>query len=87
MRLNRISSMPLYEYSCADCSGKFEVLTSYSNRERKQVCPSCESTDTRVLISTFAAFGGSESGAESRPVSLGGGGCGPGCCGGACSAN
>jgi putative FmdB family regulatory protein len=78
--------MPLYEYSCDDCSGKFEVLTSYSNRDRKQVCPSCESTDTKVLISSFAAFGATESGRE--PVSLGGGGgCGPGCCGGACSAN
>jgi putative FmdB family regulatory protein len=77
--------MPLYEYSCDDCSGKFEVLTSFANRDRKQVCPSCESTDTQVLISSFAAFGSSESGKE--PVSLGGGGCGPGCCGGACSAN
>jgi putative FmdB family regulatory protein len=78
--------MPLYEYSCEDCAGKFEVLTSYANRDRKQVCPTCESTDTRVLISRFAAFGSSEAGAQ--PVSLGGGGgCGPGCCGGACSAN
>jgi len=78
--------MPLYEYSCDDCSGKFEVLTSYANRDRKQVCPTCESTDTKVLISSFAAFGSSESGQQ--PVSLGGGGgCGPGCCGGACSAN
>jgi putative FmdB family regulatory protein len=78
--------MPLYEYSCQDCTGKFEVLTSYSNRDRKQVCPSCESTSTSVLISSFAAFGSAESG--KAPVSLGGGGgCGPGCCGGACSAN
>jgi putative FmdB family regulatory protein len=78
--------MPLYEYSCADCSGKFDVLTSYSNRAKKQVCPSCESTDTEVMISSFAAFGSAEEG--KAPVSLGGGGgCGPGCCGGACSAN
>ena len=78
--------MPLYEYSCADCSDKFDVLTSYANRDLKQVCPTCESTKTKVMISSFAAFGSSESGKE--PVSLGGGGgCGPGCCGGACSAN
>jgi putative FmdB family regulatory protein len=78
--------MPLYEYSCADCTGKFDLLTSFQNRERKQVCPTCESTRTSVMISSFAAFGSSEAGKE--PVSLGrGGGCGPGCCGGACSAN
>ncbi|HEY8760815.1 MAG TPA: zinc ribbon domain-containing protein [Candidatus Dormibacteraeota bacterium] len=79
--------MPLYEYSCDDCSGKFDVLTSYADRDnRKQVCPTCESTHTKVMISSFAAFGSSEAGSE--PVSLGGGGgCGPGCCGGACSAN
>ncbi|TMC13404.1 MAG: zinc ribbon domain-containing protein [Chloroflexi bacterium] len=78
--------MPLYEYSCSACSGKFDVLTSYSNREKLQVCPTCESTRTKVLVSSFAAFGaGEESG--KAPVSLGGGGCGPGCCGGACSAN
>jgi putative FmdB family regulatory protein len=79
--------MPLYEYSCDDCSDKFDVLTSYADRDnRKQVCPTCESTRTKVMISSFAAFGSSEAGSE--PVSLGGGGgCGPGCCGGACSAN
>jgi putative FmdB family regulatory protein len=79
--------MPLYEYSCDGCSGKFDVLTSYSDRDnKKQVCPTCESTRTKVMISSFAAFGSSEAGSE--PVSLGGGGgCGPGCCGGACSAN
>ena len=78
--------MPLYEYSCTDCSDKFDVLTSYVNRDKKQVCPTCESTKTEVMISSFAAFGSAEAGKE--PVSLGGGGgCGPGCCGGACSAN
>jgi putative FmdB family regulatory protein len=77
--------MPIYEYRCGDCEGRFEVLTSYANREKAQVCPSCESTRTSVLVSSFAAF----TGAEGEPVSVaGGGGCGPGCCGGAChSAN
>jgi putative FmdB family regulatory protein len=77
--------MPIYEYRCDDCAGKFEVLTSYANREQVQICPECESTRTRVLVSTFAAFGApSEEGAS---ASLSGGGCGPGCCGGACHAN
>jgi putative FmdB family regulatory protein len=79
--------MPLYEYSCDDCSDKFDVLTSFADRDnKKQVCPTCESTRTKVMISTFAAFGSTEAGSE--PVSLGGGGgCGSGCCGGSCSAN
>jgi len=79
--------MPLYEYSCTDCTTKFDVLTSFANRDRKQVCPSCESTETKVLVSSFAAFGSTGSEEGSAPVSLGGGGCGPGCCGGACSSN
>jgi putative FmdB family regulatory protein len=76
--------MPIYEYRCEECAGKFEVLTSYANREQVQICPDCESTRTRVLVSTFAAFGAT---GEEASASLGGGGCGPGCCGGACHAN
>jgi len=73
--------MPIYEYRCEACSDRFDVLTSFNNREARQVCPRCESTRTKVLVSAFAAFGGS----DSTPVSLGGGGgCGPGCCGGSC---
>lgn len=76
--------MPIYEYRCGECEGRFEVLTSYANREKAQPCPSCESRRTSVLVSSFAAFTGGEEGA----VSVAGGGCGPGCCGGAChSAN
>ncbi len=61
------------------------MLTSFGNREGAQACPSCESTRTKVLVSSFAAFGGSETG--EGPASLGGGGCGPGCCGGSCAVN
>jgi putative FmdB family regulatory protein len=77
--------MPIYEYRCEDCAEKFEVLTSYANREQVQICPDCESTRTRVLVSTFAAFDATSE--EGASASLGGGGCGPGCCGGACHAN
>ncbi|GAC1657591.1 MAG: hypothetical protein NVS9B1_15730 [Candidatus Dormibacteraceae bacterium] len=78
--------MPIYEYSCEECAGKFDVLTSFSDRERAKACPHCESRRTRVLVSAFAAFGAA--GEDRAPVSLGGGGgCGPGCCGGACSSN
>lgn len=72
--------MPIYEYRCQACEGEFDVLTSYAERDKAQVCPSCESTRTRVLVSSFAALGGEESGLTDMTPSAGGGGC----CGGSC---
>lgn len=73
--------MPIYEYRCDDCQGSFEVLTSFAERDKAQMCPACESRKTRVLVSTFASLG-----AEDSPADFGsmpsGGGC---ACGGACS--
>lgn len=74
--------MPIYEYRCHDCEGTFDVLTSFAERDRAQVCPTCESTQTRVLVSTFASLGGDESGLTDLTPSAGGGG--GGCCGGSC---
>ena len=88
--INRASStslescieMPIYEYRCESCAGKFEVLTRFAERDTLQACPSCESTKTRVMVSSFAVAGGGESAS-----SLDFGGTeqtGGGCCGGAC---
>ena len=77
--------MPIYEYRCESCSEKFEVLTRFAERDKAQVCPACESTKTRVLVSSFAFGGGGETSSLSdfsSESSSGGGGCG---CGGACS--
>ena len=76
--------MPIYEYRCESCAGKFEVLTRFAERDLAQVCPTCESTKTRVLVSSFAfgGGGGPESSASeftSSKASSGGG-----CCGGSC---
>ncbi len=71
--------MPLYEYRCQSCSDTFEVLTTFAERDRGQACPSCESTQTRVLVSTFAVAGGDEPG-QALDFGTGGGGC----CGGGC---
>ena len=73
--------MPIYEYRCESCTGKFEVLTRFAERDSAQVCPSCESTRTRVLVSSFAVTGG-ESKLSDFPIESSGGG--GGCCGGAC---
>jgi putative FmdB family regulatory protein len=72
--------MPIYEYRCESCAGSFEVLTSFAERDRGQECPSCSSPRTRVLVSTFATAGNSESLAGDMDFGAAGGGC----CGGAC---
>jgi len=75
--------MPIYEYRCESCAGKFEVLTRFAERDKAQVCPTCESTKTRVLVSSFAFAGtGEASMSDFMSEAGGGGGCG---CGGACS--
>jgi len=74
--------MPIYEYRCESCAGKFEVLTRFAERDSAQVCPACESTKTRVLVSSFAFAGGDgpSSLSDFSTESSGGGGC----CGGGC---
>jgi putative FmdB family regulatory protein len=73
--------MPIYEYRCEGCAEKFEVLTRFAERDKAQVCPVCESTRTRVLVSSFAFAGTGESSASDLMSETSGGG---GCCGGAC---
>jgi putative FmdB family regulatory protein len=74
--------MPIYEYRCESCSEKFDVLTRFAERDQAQMCPACESTRTRVLVSSFAVAGGESSSALDFGAgeSTGGGGC----CGGSC---
>ena len=73
--------MPIYEYRCESCAEKFEVLTGFAERDTAQMCPACESTKTRVLVSSFAfASGAGESSASDFASDSGGGGC----CGGGC---
>ncbi len=55
--------MPIFEYECQACSEKFEELVS--SNTTAVVCPHCNSTDTRKLLSVFAASGGSSSGSMS----------------------
>jgi putative FmdB family regulatory protein len=73
--------MPIYEYRCESCSGKFEVLTRFAERDTAQECPSCESTRTRVLVSSFAVTGGEPASSLDFGSEQTSGG---GCCGGAC---
>jgi putative FmdB family regulatory protein len=72
--------MPIYEYRCESCSGKFEVLTRFAERDVSQICPACESTKTRVLVSSFAVTGGE----SASSLDFGSEQTGGGCCGGGC---
>ncbi len=77
--------MPIYEYSCAACDSKFELLLQMSNATSTPPCPTCNSSDTRKLLSLFASPGSTRSAGDSGDApaapATGGGHCGPGSCG------
>jgi putative FmdB family regulatory protein len=75
--------MPLYEYVCADCDCKFELLRRMSQANDPVTCPRCEREGAaHRLISRFAAMS-KDSGGATAHVS-GGGSC-SGCGGGSCT--
>jgi putative FmdB family regulatory protein len=65
--------MPLYEYQCANCAHRFEMLRPMSQADSPAACPRCAEVGARRMISVFAAVG--KDGGSSRMVA-GGGGCG-----------
>jgi putative FmdB family regulatory protein len=81
IQLRIVHEMPIYEYRCESCSEKFDVLTRFAERDQAQMCPACESTKTRVLVSSFAFAGADDS---SSSLDFGGGESAGGCCGGSC---
>ena len=62
--------MPLYEYQCADCETRFEVLQRVGQGSEGLACPDCGETEVEKEYSTFASCvaGGN---------SAGGGACAP----------
>ncbi len=71
--------MPLYEYYCRECEGKFELLRPMSRSDEPATCPQGHAGAQRVL-SVFAAFSSGEGGTEA----VAGGGCAA-CAGGHCA--
>jgi len=47
--------MPLYEYRCAHCGESFELMVRFSEADRSQVCPHCESANTQRKLSMIAS--------------------------------
>ena len=79
--------MPLYEFFCADCQAKFEILSPYSQMKASEiVCQTCHGTHVRRMVSVFAARRGGDGefgdGYDFSGPHEDGGGC---ACGGQCS--
>lgn len=53
--------MPIYEYVCADCDNKFELIRPVSQFSDSAPCPTCQKPSGRIL-SRFACFTTDESG-------------------------
>jgi putative FmdB family regulatory protein len=71
--------MPLYEYQCQECDGRFDRLVRSTGAAASVTCDRCESPNVRRLVSSFASFvGGMDDPVTPRAAS------GGGCCGGSC---
>jgi len=57
--------MPIYEYRCADCRKKFEVLVLRAEEESALRCPHCSSAKMKRLISRFTSIKSEEARLES----------------------
>ena len=57
--------MPIYEYRCADCRKKFEVLVLRVETESAIRCPQCKGTNMKRLISRFTSIKSEEARLES----------------------
>jgi putative FmdB family regulatory protein len=80
--------MALYEYKCADCDERFDLMRPMSRADEPAPCPDCGGSESYRMISNFSSItpGASAAGStnpvmDARIKSGGGGG---GCCGGSC---
>ena len=72
--------MPVYEYKCAACGTPYEVFHKGREVMEDVVCPSCNSTDHRKLMSAPVVSTTTRAANDSS--------CGSGeCCGGTCGMN
>ncbi len=76
--------MPLYEYVCRSCAGRFERMRRMDERLQAPECPSCGARET-VLAMSAPGHVGAGAGAP-RACGADGPACdaGGGCCGGQC---
>jgi putative FmdB family regulatory protein len=70
--------MPIYEYTCADCGSKFEVVRMIKDADTPIPCKQCKSIHTTRQISVFFAQ------SDGKVVAGNSSGC-AGCSGGSCA--
>lgn len=68
--------MPLYEYACAGCGHRFEVLQRMGEGNEGLACPSCAAKRPARQLSTFAAA--TADGAGAAAAACAAPGCGSG---------
>ncbi len=74
--------MPIYEYYCVDCHETFELMRSLAEADAEATCEKCGGTQTRRVVSSFAAFsseGGSRRAVAGSSPCSGCGAVGTGC--------
>jgi putative FmdB family regulatory protein len=78
--------MALYEYKCAECEERFDLMRPMSAADDVAECPECGSEDSRRVISNFASITPGASSLSTNPVmdARMASGAGGGCCGGGC---
>ena len=54
--------MPMYEYRCRECDGRFEMLRRMSDSDSDVQCPVCRSEEIERLMSAFSSGGCGASG-------------------------
>lgn len=66
--------MPIYEYACSACNGRFQKLVTGFSNPVSINCPRCGSAEVRKAISRFAVMQSEEARLESLadPSALGG---------------
>ena len=57
--------MPIYEFRCADCNRKFEILVLRREEKSPAPCPHCNGEKVQRLISRFASIKSEEARLES----------------------
>ncbi len=61
--------MPIYEYTCSSCRGKFEQLVrSMKAADEKVKCPQCGSEKTARSLSVFAVSSTAGNGGSNVPT-------------------
>ncbi|NLO06410.1 MAG: zinc ribbon domain-containing protein [candidate division WS1 bacterium] len=73
--------MPIYEYECGSCNGRFDVLVSRSKADKAPKCELCGAKNTKRVMSGFFGRAGSGDG-ESTSVGSACAGCTASSCSG-----